>query len=283
MFDFIEAERSTQRWPVRRVTLQGQEDIELPVAVEEPLEILLNGEPVATLMRLPGDEKELAASFCLTEGLVACFADILLISYCPWANGTGATPDDLENRNRVLVTADPQGVRDSGRRLRLIRSGCGDADPGDLLAADLAPLPSRLQVTPAVLLGLNRTVLSAPRLYKETGGLHAAALFAADGQLIVVKEDIGRHNAVDKVIGYALLRGIPLEDRILFTTGRASHEMVLKAVRVGIPILASVSSPTTLAVELAQRLNCTLIGYLRGTRMNIYTHAWRVTANSSTS
>jgi len=275
------AEGYAQHWPVRRVTLQGQEDMELPVAAEEPLEIVLNGESVATLMRLPGDEKELVAGFCLTEGLVARFADILLISYCARVGGTDITPDGLEDRNRVLVTADPQGVRNS-RRPRLIRSGCGDAEPGDLLTADLVPLTSRLQVASAVLFGLNRTVLSAPRLYKETGGLHAAAIFTADGQLIAVKEDIGRHNAVDKVIGYALLRGIPLEDRLLFTTGRASHEMVLKAVRAGIPVLASVSSPTSLAVELAQRLNCTLIGYLRGTRMNVYTHAWRVLADQAT-
>jgi FdhD protein len=128
----------------------------------------------------------------------------------------------------------------------------------------------------AVLLGLIATLLAQPRLYRETGGLHAAAIFHTDGRLVAIREDIGRHNAVDKAIGYALLRGIVLDDKLLLTTGRASHEMVTKAVRAGVPVLASVSSPTSLAVQLAQRLNVTLIGYLRGQRMNVYTHRERV-------
>ena len=129
-----------------------------------------------------------------------------------------------------------------------------------------------------MLLGLAQAMVAAQGVHKQTGGVHAAALFASTGELLVLREDIGRHNAVDKVLGYALMRHLPLDDKVLLTTGRASHEMVVKAVRVGLPVVASVSSPTSLAVQLASRLNCTLIGYLRGQRMVIYTHWWRVLA-----
>jgi len=113
--------------------------------------------------------------------------------------------------------------------------------------------------------------------YRAAGGVHAAAILATGGQIVVVAEDIGRHNAVDKATGYCLLRGIPLSDKLLVSTGRASYDMVAKGVRLGVPILASLSSPTSLAVELAEALNCTLVGYLRGKALNVYAHGWRIT------
>jgi FdhD protein len=269
--------RPSLSWLVHRIAAQGDEEITVEVVVEEPLEIVLNGTPVATLLRLPGDDKELVAGFCFTEGLVSRFSDVLLLRHCSRAGQSAAQADDsLESRNRVEVTADPDGVPSRADWSRVIRSGCGTIDPGDLGADDLTPVGDAAHVERAVLLGLIATLLAQPRLYRETGGLHAAAIFHTDGRLVAIREDIGRHNAVDKAIGYALLRGIVLDDKLLLTTGRASHEMVTKAVRAGVPVLASVSSPTSLAVQLAQRLNVTLIGYLRGQRMNVYTHRERV-------
>ncbi|MBM3167588.1 MAG: formate dehydrogenase accessory sulfurtransferase FdhD, partial [Chloroflexi bacterium] len=162
-------------------------------------------------------------------------------------------------------------------------SGCGStgsAATAAQLATDLPPLQSDLRLRQEMLLGLAQTMVAAQGVHKQTGGVHAAALFASTGELLVLREDIGRHNAVDKVLGYALLRHLPLDDKVLLTTGRASHEMVVKAVRLGLPVVASVSSPTSLAVQIASRLNCTLIGYLRGQRMVLYTHWWRVLAPS---
>jgi FdhD protein len=244
---------------------------------EEPLEIVVNGSRVATLMRLPGDERELAVGFCFTEGLVADFGSILLVAHCgtaPLSSPTGSAP--LESRNRVHVTASPGAVRSRSDWSRLIRAGCGGIDPEEVLQGDWQPVASSLQVGRNVLLALNRSLLKQPRIYRRTGGVHAAALYDAQGSLLVVREDIGRHNAVDKVIGYALLRSIPLADKLILTTGRASHEMVTKAARAGVPILASVSAPTSLAVELGQRLNLTLVGYVRGPYATVYTHPWRV-------
>jgi FdhD protein len=118
--------------------------------------------------------------------------------------------------------------------------------------------------------------------YRAVGGIHAAAVFDMRGRAIVVCEDIGRHNAVDKAVGYCLLRAIPLQDKMLVSTGRASYDMVAKGVRLGVPIMASISSPTSLAVELAEALNCTLLGYLRGKALNVYTHGWRIVADHET-
>jgi FdhD protein len=267
----------TITWRVRRASRQGVHEGEIVVAGEEPLEVRLNGQPIAVLMRLPGDEKELAAGFCLSEGYVRRSDDLLMVHHC----GSAALgPDDpLESSNRVEVTARPEALTRSLEMTRLILSGCGStgsAAAAAQLAADLSPLQSDLRLRQEVLLGLAQALVAAQGVHKQTGGVHAAALFTSTGELLVLREDIGRHNAVDKVLGYALLRHLPLDDKVLLTTGRASHEMVVKAVRVGLPVVASVSSPTSLAVQIASRLNCTLIGYLRGQRMVIYTHWWRV-------
>jgi FdhD protein len=144
------------------------------------------------------------------------------------------------------------------------------------MADDLPHLNGDLSVPAEMLLGLNAAMRRAQDLYRVSGGVHAAALFDAAGHLITLQEDIGRHNAIDKALGYCLLRHIPLQDRILVTTGRASHEMVTKSVRVGIPIIVSISAATALAAQIAEDRGATLIGYLRGRRMSVYTHPWRV-------
>jgi len=249
------------------------------VILEEPLEVVLNGQPIAVLMRMPGHEKELAAGFCLSEGYVRDARDVLLVHHCgigqpvPSAEGEEA----FDSRNRVALRVVPEGVlRPCGADVvRLIRSGCGAAEV-TALAEELPTVGGSLSVQCSTLLGLDRAMRERQTVHREVGGTHAAALFRADGRMIAIAEDIGRHNAVDKVIGHCLLRGIDLAEMVMVTSGRASYEMASKAIRVGIPVIASVSAPTALAVQLAQSRGLTLIGYLRGGSMNVYTHPQRV-------
>jgi FdhD protein len=250
------------------------------VVIEEPLEIRINDQPVAVLMRTPGAEKELAVGFCLSEGLIADMADIALVHHCGQASPTMLEDSEVgleESRNMVRITlASPSASRDPRLDVvRLIRSGCGRTDAEEL-ASQLVPLDNDLRVQSKILLKLTSTIKQEQEAYREAGGIHAAGILTRQGELVTMREDIGRHNAVDKVLGHCLIQGITLKDKILVSTGRASYEMVTKAVRLGLPVAASLSSPTSLAVELAEHLNCTLIGYLRGQRMRVYTHAWRL-------
>jgi FdhD protein len=266
------------RWPVRRIDQDQIEFLEERVALEEPFEIVVNGQSIAVLMRMPGQEKELAAGFCVTEGYVRAVTDILLIHHCgSGLPAPGEQEQDMESRNRVTVRVVPGGFAPPDRPdvVRLIRSGCGAADV-TALSEDLPRLNHNLRVPAAMLLGLGRAMREKQDIHRDVGGTHAAVLFDTAGKAIVLAEDIGRHNAIDKAVGHCLLRGIPLHDKVLLTSGRASYEMVTKAVRVGIPIVASVSAPTSLAVQLAEDRGLTLIGYLRGGRMNVYTYPERI-------
>lgn len=253
------------------------------MVVEEPLEIRLNGQSVAVLMRTPGLEKELAVGFCLGEGLVADLMDIALVRHCghadPGDSSGDSTEGDLldESRNRVDVTLMAGTTRASKQVdvVQLIRSGCGRADVSALVE-NLSPVGNGVSVQLDMLPRLIGQITRQQLAYRAAGGIHAAAVFDTSGRAMVVCEDIGRHNAVDKAVGYCLLRGISLSDKILVSTGRASYDMVAKGVRLGLPILASISSPTSMAVELAEALNCTLLGYLRGKKLNVYTHRWRI-------
>jgi FdhD protein len=268
-------------WPIRRVTSQGEESVEAGVVIEEPLEIRLDGQAVAVLMRTPGLDKELAAGFVLGEGLVADLMDIALIRHCGQA-GPDPAPGDAndpldESRNRVDVTlmAGVGSARQEPGVVQLIRSGCGRTGVG-AWADNLESVQSGVRIAVETLPPMLGQITRQQAAYRAAGGIHAAAIFDLRGRCIVVCEDIGRHNAVDKAAGYCLLRGIPLNDKVLVSTGRASYDMVAKGVRLGLPILISISSPTSLAVELADALNCTLLGYLRGKALNIYTHGWRI-------
>ncbi|MBC7241008.1 MAG: formate dehydrogenase accessory sulfurtransferase FdhD [Anaerolineae bacterium] len=261
-----------------RLNGKGSEPAEGFVVVEEPLQIQLNGRPVAVLMRTPGQEKELAVGYCVTEGLVTSFEAIGLVQHCGGsapAAGTFSDPLDISRNIVNITTLDGQVSDRPPEVMRLVRSGCGRADPGEV-AEQLTPLENALQVPAEVIRRLARSLAEGQRAYREAGGVHAVAIFDAAGNLVALSEDVGRHNAIDKAIGYCLLRRIPLHDKILYSTGRASYEMVTKAVRVGLPVAISRSSATTLAIDLAERLNCTLVGYARAGRMTIYTHAWRV-------
>jgi FdhD protein len=277
-------------WRITRLTDRGDHTVvEGGVVIEEPLEIRLDGKPVAVLMRTPGMEKELAAGFCLGEGVVADLMDIALIRHCgrvgpdTIAAGNGIDDPLDESRNRVDVTLMPGTATPSPQIdvAPLIRSGCGRTE-ASALAENLAPIAAGPVVRADTLSMLVGQITRRQAAYRAAGGIHAAAVFEADGQAVVVCEDIGRHNAVDKAIGYCLLRGISLRDKVLVSTGRASYDMVAKGVRVGVPILASISSPTSLAVELAEALNCTLLGYLRGRTFNVYTHGWRIVTDGIT-
>ena len=267
-------------WRIQRYTEQEGQTIDGGVVVEEPLEIRLEGRSVAVLMRTPGLEKELAAGFCLGEGLVADLMDIVLVRHCGRAVPDEAVEGDPldESRNRVDVTL-MQGVSSGTAQddvVQLIRSGCGRMDVGALVE-NLVAVNSDLEIRVGALNRLLGQLTRQQSAYRAAGGIHAAAVFDANCRPIVVCEDIGRHNAVDKATGYCLLRGIPLRDKMLVSTGRASYDMVAKGVRLGIPVIASISSPSSLAVELADALNCTLLGYLRGKTLNVYTHGRRIT------
>jgi FdhD protein len=230
-------------------------------------------------MRSPGMEKELAAGFCLGEGLVADLMDIALVRHCGRAvPDEAAEGDPLDvSRNQVDVTLLPGMSPNLGQddAVQLIRSGCGRAEVGALVE-NLNPIDARVSVRAETLCRLPGQITRQQSAYRVAGGIHAAAVFEPGGRAIVVCEDVGRHNAVDKAVGYCLLRGIPLRDKVLISTGRASYDMIAKGVRLGVPIIASLSSPTSLAVELAETLNCTLLGYLRGKTLNVYTHGWRI-------
>jgi len=266
-------------WLVHRLTSEGNERLlSLEIIGEEPLEIRLNGQPVAILMRLPGMEKELAVGFCVSEGMIRHYDDILLVHHCGGLAGESRLdqpPLETESANRVEITVTPAGLRARLDWTQLIRSGCGRIDVGEIVA-DLTPVQSNFRLPASQLFTLPKALRAAQTLYGVAGGVHAAGLFAADGRLVVASEDIGRHNAVDKLLGYALLNAIPLDDKIILTSGRHSHEMVHKVARLGVPIFCSITSPTALAVEIADRLNVTLIGYLRSHQMNVYTHRQRI-------
>lgn len=251
------------------------------LSIEEPLALEVNGHRVAVLMRLPGAEKELAAGFLVSEGLVENFGAIKMISHCGRLLPGEVSEDPLQpSRNIVRVRA--SGLEDrTDTALLLIRSGCGRTRVSDL-DETLPRVTGEVIVDMEVLTRIARVILEEQEVRKMAGGVHLAALFDRQGTLLCAYEDVGRHNAADKVVGHALLSGIGLEDKILYNTGRASYELVTKAARMNIPVLASKSSPTSLAVELAETTGITLCGFVRPHRANIYSGRHRVRLEEQT-
>jgi len=234
------------------------------VAVEEPLEIRLGGTPVAVTMRTPGHDEELALGFCLSEGLRPLSARV---------------PDDLAV-NAVDVDAPDADV---GRLQRSFytSSSCGVCGKGALeaVAVEAPRVESDLRVEAALVVQLPDRLREAQAAFEATGGLHATGLFSAEGELLCVREDVGRHNALDKVIGHAFLDGLlPLSSSILCVSGRLSFELVQKAAVAGCPLLVAVGAPSSLAVELAADRGVTLCGFVRGGSVNVYTEPWRIDA-----
>jgi FdhD protein len=228
---------------------------------------------VAVTMRTPGHEAELAAGFLLTEGLVAARDDITAVEVGD--PGTHASPDD-EVVVRLARPLDPSRVASRNFVATASCGICGKASL-DQLEVRCAPIPDGPVVTPELLLALPARLREGQAVFGATGGLHAAGLFDPAGSLLALREDVGRHNALDKLVGGRLLAGeVPLHDRILLVSGRASFELVQKAAVAGIPFLAAVSAPSDLAVEAAGRLGVPLVGFLRGDGFNIYARPDRV-------
>ena len=249
------------------------------LAAEEPMEIRVNGRPITVTMRTPGNDFDLAVGFLISEGVVRGASDVVTVRYC-----AGATYDGGNSFNVVDVSLAP-GVpmpETSLERNFYTTSSCGLCGKASLDAVRTSSVWSiaddDTRVGRDVLATLPDRLREAQRVFDRTGGLHAAALFSATGALLRANEDVGRHNAVDKVIGSSALDGmLPLRGTVLMVSGRASFELVQKAVMAGIPILSAVSAPSSLAAELADESGLTLVGFLRGTSMNVYTAAHRIT------
>jgi FdhD protein len=278
MADAIPIRRNVTRARVRTVADGLARDRADRLVTEEPMEIRAAGpgqEPVsiAVTMRTPGGDFELAAGFLLTEGLIAGRDDVRRVSYC----------EDLdpEEQHYNIVTVELTGWFDpaSLHRNFFATSSCGICGKATLEHVEVAcprvaPGPT---VRAETIAGMPAALRAAQRVFDQTGGLHAAGLFAPGGKLLSLREDVGRHNAVDKLVGEALLAGdLPLSGRVLFVSGRSSFEIVQKAGVAGIPLVASVSAPSSLAVEAADRLGMTVVGFVRDGRSNVYTHPERV-------
>jgi FdhD protein len=261
---------------VRRGIRSERADV---LATEEPLEIRASGpdqqaRSVAVTMRTPGGDFELAAGFLFTEGLIAP-SDLRRVAYC----------DDVEDEdqrfNVVTVTLNRAFDHELLRRNFYATSSCGVCGKAALddIEVRCAPVTEGPEVSAAVLVELPTKLRAAQKVFDRTGGLHAAGLFTPAGELIALREDVGRHNAVDKVVGERLLAGtLPLAGTVMQVSGRASFEIVQKAAVAGVPVLAAVSAPSSLAVEAAERFGMTLVGFVRDGGCNVYTHAERVVA-----
>lgn len=255
------------------------------LATEEPLEIRIGDNPLTVTMRTPGNDLELAAGFLFTEGLAANKGQIRNLAIGHGGNGTNMA--GTHPANVVRVELDPEAGFDPElmRRHFFAASSCGICGKASIEAIRSrslrAPNPD-FRVAPEILTGVPGVVRKSQAVFGRTGGLHAAALVQANGSVLVVREDIGRHNAVDKVIGWALLENrIPLSQTILFVSGRGGFEIVQKAIAGGVPVVASVSAPSSLAVRLAREFQLTLVGFLRGRRFVIYAGEERVPGASS--
>jgi FdhD protein len=284
--------------PVEVMRVNGGEQVAASdrAATEEPLEIRLYGRPFAVIMRTPGADRELAAGFLLSEGVLASQDDLGTIEHCSMPRNTGnrETPENPENPenpgnpgnpgnivNVTLTNVSAAGLERilADRRQVTANSACGMCGrlTIDSLRADRPPLVCNWTITRAIVASMPDRLRAVQAVFEETGGLHAAGLFMSDGRLQESAEDVGRHNAVDKVVGRMLMReALPLSDYALLVSGRTSFEIVQKALFGGIPVVASVSAPSSLAITLAEEAGITLVGFVRGERFNIYSHPERI-------
>lgn len=259
--------------PLRRYGTGGVAEADDHVAVEAPLEIRVNGRGYAVTMRTPGDDLDLAVGFLVSEGVIGAATDLVTIGVIE-AEEAGDAIDAAVVGPGAMVAMDRQ-------RHVYTTSSCGVCG---LASIEAVTTTSRFDVAcdgvvvaPAVIGALPDALREAQSAFDSTGGLHAAGLFTAKGRPIVVREDVGRHNAVDKVVGHATRRGaLPLDGHVLQVSGRASFELVQKAAMAGVPVLAAVSAPSSLAVDLAVSAGITLVGFSRDGSFNVYTHPWRI-------
>src|SRR5258708_7851079 len=300
--------RPVKEIAIRRISGSAETDEKDCLAAEEPLEIRVEGHSVAIVMRTPGEDRELAAGFLVTEGLVNAVSDLVEIrhrSHCllPGRKGDGhlkkeneavrGEEDSRTGRETSLSDGNVINVRlrnpESFDLKKLTRhvftsSSCGICSKASIEAVrqQFPPVEDLCEIEPQVLMGLPGALASAQESFKRTGGLHACALFDLTGRLLVLREDVGRHNALDKVVGWALLADrLPLRQRVLLLSGRTSFEMMQKALAAGVPIVAAVSAPSSLAADFALDSGQTLVGFLRGERMNIYDGGDRIRQSRS--
>lgn len=271
--------RVTTRRPVLRISADRATRRPDTLAVEEPLEIRIGGESLTITMRTPGHDVELVHGFLLAEGMIGTREDIATVRYCDGVDESGA------NTYNVLDVALAPGVTipdGTGRRAFTTTSACGvcgKTSLDEVRTRTRYPLDLSDDATIGThtLTELPDTLRRHQQVFDSTGGLHAAALFTLDGALLALREDVGRHNAVDKVLGWALTDSrVPLSHSVLMVSGRASFELVQKAVMAGVPMLTAVSAPSSLAVDLAAESGLTLVGFLRGDTMNVYTAPERI-------
>jgi FdhD protein len=266
---------------IRRWSAGQWTDAPDAVVTEEPLQLMLGGEPLSVVMRTPGQDIELCLGLMFSEGIVRGLDEVKLIRI-------SAEAEETERAVRVvasLIESNQIDVHLAGaprrkpERSMLSSSACGVCGTVLIedLRRDLAPLPAGPAVDPSILPGLVDVLRAGQGVFERTGGLHAAGLFTADGMLIHLREDIGRHNAVDKVVGRAMLdNALPAASSVLVVSGRAGYEIVQKSISAGIPVLAAVGAPSSLSVALAREFNQTLIGFLRGDRYNVYAGSERL-------
>lgn len=281
-------ERPDPRVTVREVLRDGALRPDA-VAVEEPLEIRVDGEPVATTMRTPGNDHELALGYLFCEGILAGAADVSTVSHCgrPGEEGYGNV---IDVRSGAGVHLDPERMLE-GHRMAPISSACGVCGRRSIedLAARVRPVDPSRRLAPSLLLAAVGAISGAQPAWARTGGLHAAVLVGDGGEVLAAAEDVGRHNAVDKVVG-ALLRGRRLGQglapgagpAVLAVSGRTGFEIVQKAAAASVPAIASISAPTSLAVDLAARAGITLAGFVRNGSMNVYAHPERLAGAAPT-
>lgn len=267
-YEIERVERDAERAEVDRVT------------VEEPLEIRVGAATIAVTMRTPGNDFDLAAGFLVSEGIVSKREEIVRIEHCRDVRS-------LEEEGNVVVvrtTAPALAALDRARRILLTTSSCGLCGKGSIEAVrgSFPPIVSDAAVDPEVLMRLPERLRVEQPAFRETGGLHAAGIFTTSGEPRAVREDIGRHNAVDKAIGGLFLSGDwPLPDSILLVSGRASFEIVQKALAAAIPVVAAVSAPSSLAIDLARESGIGLVGFLRNSHFNVYSGAHRVSTRAT--
>ena len=270
-------ERSILTVPVRRVEDQSSRQVQDLLAIEEPLEIRIGPKTISLTMRTPGHDFELAAGFLFTEGILQTFQQIHKIR----RSETNGNPRQAGNSVTVELNPDVEVDFERLQRHFYTTSSCGVCGKASIEALETQGCPVLPRDSPivdsAVIHRLPEILRREQAVFERTGGLHAAALFDAKGNLTLLREDVGRHNAVDKLVGSEMLRDhTPLSDKLLLVSGRTSFELVQKTLMAGIPILAAVGAPSSLAVETAQRFNMTLLGFVRDHRFNIYSGASRI-------
>lgn len=272
--------------PTRMLSVGAERSFERPdhLATEEPMEIRVGGPgqaaaPIAVTMRTPSHDFELAAGFLKTEGLVSSRDEIDSVRYCVQSDDTGLEAKAEQQYNIVTVRLRHTFDTEQPRRNFITNSSCGICGTTSIeqITRQCHPLGNGPLVTRSTITALPHRLREAQSVFEQTGGLHAAGLFDADGNLTCLREDVGRHNALDKLVGYGLLQDIlPFSTHVLMLSGRVSFEMVQKAAQAGIAVLGAVSAPSSLAVESARALGMTLAAFIRGEEFNIYSHPERI-------